>query len=275
MKNLLSKLAASAFAVGISAVPSPIGTDMANEAITNATGFKIRDQDPRGPLCDIPGYTTVLVSKVDESIKKLHAMSGDCTAGAGPGTCARVACTNGGAVWMCNDNTASSSVPCSLLGDYAQAIVDKCKKKDGANHKIVQGQLFDVGPDGTGWGNDPRGPLCNIPDYTRARKGWTHDAIQELRDRKDSSGNPAQCSAGAGPGRCDIAACQRHAAIWFCNDNTSPSTVACNTLADYAQAIYDKCSYTWHKHHWTQGQLFDVGPDGTGWGNVIVGYHKC
>ncbi|KAK6843806.1 hypothetical protein PG987_004666 [Apiospora arundinis] len=153
MKNLLSKLAASVFAVGISAMPNPIGSDLANEAITNATGFEILAQDPRGPLCDIPDYTTVLVSKVNESIKKLHAMSGNCTVGAGPGTCVRVACTNGGAVWMCNDNITPSSAPCSLLGDYAQAIVDKCQKRDGANHKIVQGQLFDVGPEGTGWGN--------------------------------------------------------------------------------------------------------------------------
>ncbi|KAK8124479.1 uncharacterized protein PG998_000238 [Apiospora kogelbergensis] len=236
-------------------------------------------QDPRGPLCDIPNYSTVLQSLVRESIAKLKSTNGDCTAGPGPKTCARVACTNGTAIWFCNDNPGASSVGCSVLGDYAQAILDKCGKRDGANHKIVQGQLFDVSKsDGSGWGNviDPRGPLCNIPDYIRARQGWVHDAIQELRDRKDDSGNPAQCSAGAGPRHCDIAACQHHAAIWFCNDNTSPSTVSCNTIADYAQAIYDKCSYTWHKgHHWVQGQLFDVGPDGTGWGNVIVGYHEC
>ncbi|KAK7908673.1 hypothetical protein PG985_015976 [Apiospora marii] len=126
---------------------------------------------------------------------------------------------------------------------------------------------------------DPRGPFCNIPGYTRARQQWVHDAIQELRDRKDSSGNPAQCTAGAGTRRCDIAACHKHAAIWFCNDNTSPSTISCDTIADYAQVIYDKCSYQWHKgKHWTQGQLFDAGPGpggSGGWGNVVVGYHKC
>ncbi|KAK6866234.1 hypothetical protein PG995_002762 [Apiospora arundinis] len=178
---------------------------------------------------------------------------------------------------MCNDNITPSSAPCSLLGDYAQAIVDKCQKRDGANHKIVQGQLFDVGPEWTGWGNviDPRGPFCNIPGYTRARQGWVAEAIQELRGRKDSAGNPAQCSAGAGPRHCDIAGCHYRAAIWFCNDNLTPSTVACSTLADYAQAVYDKCSYTGHHHHWTQGQLFDVGPDGRGWGNVVVGYQVC
>ncbi|KAK8048313.1 hypothetical protein PG994_010043 [Apiospora phragmitis] len=130
-----------------------------------------------------------------------------------------------------------------------------------------------------GYNMTPRGPLCNIPDYTRARQQWVADAIQDLRGRKDDEGNPAQCTAGAGPAHCDIAACQHHAAIWFCNDNTSPSSTSCNTIADYAQVIYDKCSYKWHKgKHWTQGQLFDAGsgPGGSGgWGNVVVGYHKC
>ncbi|KAK8041806.1 hypothetical protein PG993_006329 [Apiospora rasikravindrae] len=131
---------------------------------------------------------------------------------------------------------------------------------------------------GIGAAADPRGPFCNIPNYTRARQQWTSDCIQDLRDRKDASGSPAQCTAGPGPAHCDIVACQHHAAVWFCNDNTFPSTVACNTIADYAQVVYDKCSYTWHKHHWTQGQLFDAGPGpggSGGWGNVVVGYHKC
>lgn len=114
----------------------------------------INMQDPRGPLCDIPNYSTVLQSLVRESIAKLKSTNGDCTAGPGPKTCARVACTNGAAIWFCNDNPEASSVGCSVLGDYAQAILDKCGKRDGANHKIVQGQLFDVSKsDGSGWGN--------------------------------------------------------------------------------------------------------------------------
>lgn len=115
------------------------------------------NQDPRGPFCDIPNYRSTLQSKIQDDIYKLHKMAGDCTAPAGPGGCARVACTNGGAVWMCNDNPVSSKAPCSLLGDYAQTILNKCAKMVG-NHHDVQGQLFDVGP-GTGpggsggWGN--------------------------------------------------------------------------------------------------------------------------
>ncbi|KAK7949631.1 hypothetical protein PG996_000216 [Apiospora saccharicola] len=114
-------------------------------------------QDPRGPFCNIPGYRSTLQSKIQDDIAKLHKMQGDCTAPAGPGGCARVACTNGAAVWMCNDNPEPSKAPCSMLGDYAQAILNKCGNLDPDNHhKDVQGQLFDVGsgPGGSGgWGN--------------------------------------------------------------------------------------------------------------------------
>ncbi|KAK8090328.1 hypothetical protein PG997_005289 [Apiospora hydei] len=125
---------------------------------------------------------------------------------------------------------------------------------------------------------DPRGPLCNIPGYQAAHKYYAYDAIQVLRSLKDTSGNPAQCTAGPGPRHCERVACEYVAAIWFCNDNAQPSTVACATLADYAQAVYDRCSYSRHKHDWTQGQLFDVGPGpggSGGWGNVVVGYDAC
>ncbi|KAK7908683.1 hypothetical protein PG985_015986 [Apiospora marii] len=137
-------------------MPNPLGTDVASEATTNLTHLlQSRDQDPRGPFCDIPGYRATLQSKIRDDIAKLHKLEGDCTAPAGPGGCARVSCTNGGAVWMCNDNSSPSKAPCSLLGDYAQAILDKCGKKVGG-HKEVQGQLFDAGagPGGSGgWGN--------------------------------------------------------------------------------------------------------------------------
>ncbi|KAK8090320.1 hypothetical protein PG997_005281 [Apiospora hydei] len=123
----------------------------------NTTRLDSRKPDPRGPFCNIPGYRATLQTKVRDDIQKLHNMIGqNCTAPAGPSGCARVAYTNGGAVWMCNDNTTPSEAPCSLLGDYAQVIVDSCSTKDGANHYVVQGQLFDVGtgPGGSGgWGN--------------------------------------------------------------------------------------------------------------------------
>ncbi|KAK8048302.1 hypothetical protein PG994_010032 [Apiospora phragmitis] len=138
--NLLSTLVASAFAVGISAVPNPIASDLAT------------------PLCNIPNYKPARQSQIRIDIDQLHAMSGqDCTAPAGPGGCARVSCLNGGAVWMCNDNTAPSRAPCSVLGDYAQTILDVCGYEDMRNHHyLVQGQLFNAGPgpDGSrGWGN--------------------------------------------------------------------------------------------------------------------------
>ncbi|KAK7952684.1 uncharacterized protein PG986_008412 [Apiospora aurea] len=116
--------------------PNPIGSGLPSEAGMNTTRL-----DPRSP------------TKVRDDIQKLHNMIGQtCTAPAGPSGCARVAYTNGGDVWMCNDNTTPSEAPCSLLGDYAQAIVESCSTKDSANDYVVQGQLFDVGsgPDGSG-----------------------------------------------------------------------------------------------------------------------------
>ncbi|KAK8041814.1 hypothetical protein PG993_006337 [Apiospora rasikravindrae] len=143
--------------MGIGALSIPIGSDLPIEAATNTTRLESRSPDPRGPFCNIPGYKSTLQTKIRDDIQQLHNMFGQsCTAPAGPGGCARVACTNGGAVWMCNDNITPSEAPCSMLGDYAQAILDSCGTRDGANHKVVQGQLFDVGsgPHGSGgWGN--------------------------------------------------------------------------------------------------------------------------
>ncbi|KAK8081443.1 hypothetical protein PG996_000224 [Apiospora saccharicola] len=167
MRYLLNCLIAACLAVSVSAIPSPVTITTNNHPIpsdapapekntNNATVpyDPFRFPDPRGPFCDIPGrYQSTQVNHVDADIAKLHRHTDDCAAPAHG--CARVSCTDGGAVWMCNDNDEESRAPCSVLGDYAQMILDKCPRKHGKNTE-VQGQMFDAGsgPGGSGgWGN--------------------------------------------------------------------------------------------------------------------------
>ncbi|KAK8026527.1 hypothetical protein PG991_003583 [Apiospora marii] len=148
MRYLLNCLIAASLAVRVSATPSPITITTTNPIPSDAP--PVRTPDPRGPFCYIPGYQSTGVDHVRADIAKLHGLAGDCAAPANG--CARVSCTDGGAVWMCNDNGVDSSAPCSVLGDYAQMILDGCP----TTHGEVQGQMFDAGPGpggSGGWGN--------------------------------------------------------------------------------------------------------------------------
>ena len=178
MRSLLACLIAASLAVRISAAvrhrtptgpppfyllthlsspqPSPIPTTTTTATPSDAPAPSadppppLRTPDPRGPFCYIPGYQSTGVDHVRADIAKLHGLAGDCAAPARG--CARVSCTDGGAVWMCNDNDADSAAPCSVLGDYAQMVLDGCP----TTHGEVQGQMFDAGPGpggSGGWGN--------------------------------------------------------------------------------------------------------------------------
>ncbi|KAK7949630.1 hypothetical protein PG996_000215 [Apiospora saccharicola] len=116
----------------------------------------LRVPDPRGPLCNIPGYAPGLEAGVHIDILRLQKLgAAQCTASPGPRKCTRTACFLGAAVWLCNDHDYVTSAPCSVIGDYAQRILDKCKYSVG-DRNLVQGQLFDTGNKGDvnqGWGN--------------------------------------------------------------------------------------------------------------------------
>jgi hypothetical protein len=113
----------------------------------------------------------------------------------------------------------------------------------------------------TGWG-EVYPPICNIPDYDWGRDELVDDVIKELRDRGFG------CRANPGPHVCTQLACaDPGVAVFICNDLPHELQIDCQTVADYAQDIKDRCdNYPVTAAQDTQGQEFDIG----GW-NVIVG----
>ncbi|KAL4791934.1 hypothetical protein BDV19DRAFT_282662 [Aspergillus venezuelensis] len=97
--------------------------------------------------------------------------------------------------------------------------------------------------------------------WERTRWERIHDGIEYLRSV------PGQPTNGPGPGACGRVSCSYGGAIWWCNDNTTPKTLAgYGSIADGAQAIMDKCRYyEVGGRYWVSGQAFHK----TGW-NVIV-----
>ena len=77
------------------------------------------------------------------------------------------------------------------------------------------------------------------------------------------------CSVPGGPRVCSVIACNHYyAGAWLCNDNDTPITLPCNSLASYVQDIIDQCGTPYiHGHKTTRGQEFDDG----NW-NVIAGW---
>ena len=99
-------------------------------------------------LCDVGGTGVVVTDPIDEGIKYLHGISGDCKVDAGPRVCSRVSCSYSAAIWLCNDTKEDLWIPCSKVGDYAQDIRDKCwfNASPGAPVwlPVVRGQEFDT-----------------------------------------------------------------------------------------------------------------------------------
>ncbi|KAL7908090.1 hypothetical protein GGI35DRAFT_480810 [Trichoderma velutinum] len=83
-----------------------------------------------GPDCSVHsayGWLPADVSPINTGISYLRGVSGVPVEGPGPGACGRVSCSNDGAIWWCNDNTSSFSLPSfSTIADCAQVIVNAC-----------------------------------------------------------------------------------------------------------------------------------------------------
>ncbi|CZT42902.1 uncharacterized protein RSE6_02858 [Rhynchosporium secalis] len=59
-------------------------------------------------------------------------------------TCVRLACINGSAIWLCNNNEYGISHPCSQFADFAQAIKDICGPQGSQQgEKMFGGQAYD------------------------------------------------------------------------------------------------------------------------------------
>ncbi|KAM0816894.1 putative Ecp2 effector protein domain-containing protein [Seiridium cardinale] len=105
-------------------------------------------------------------------------------------------------------------------------------------------------------------PICNISGYDRGHNNLIDVLIKQLRIRG------LGCSAMPGPRACTQVACTGPGvAIFLCNDLDHELEVDCETVADYAQDIRDRCdNFPLTTIPYSQGQEFDTG----GW-NVIVG----
>ncbi|KAG6368747.1 hypothetical protein INS49_002961 [Diaporthe citri] len=82
---------------------------------------------------------------------------------------------------------------------------------------------------------------------------------------------------GSGPGTCAQVQCRgdlknRHAAIWWCNDDLIGATVTANDIADLAGKIIDGCIEFDTPISWTRGQIFH---ETEHWNVIVNGAEKC
>ncbi|KAM0227438.1 hypothetical protein ACHAPO_011563 [Fusarium lateritium] len=79
-----------------------------------------------------------------------------CGVNGGPGTCARISCSYGDAIWLCNDNPHYIQPRCSYLADYVDNIIARCATTTNSppctvkpcppswSAQFVRGQQFDT-----------------------------------------------------------------------------------------------------------------------------------
>ncbi|CEI67741.1 hypothetical protein FVEN_g9549 [Fusarium venenatum] len=79
-----------------------------------------------------------------------------CGVDGGPGKCARISCSYGDAIWLCNDNTHYIQPRCSYLADYVDNIIARCATTTNSppctvrpcppswSAQFVRGQQFDT-----------------------------------------------------------------------------------------------------------------------------------
>ncbi|KAI8629424.1 hypothetical protein F5Y19DRAFT_475411 [Xylariaceae sp. FL1651] len=96
-------------------------------------------------LCHVP-WPIIFASvfHIEQGIRYLHGIQGDCNIGPGPANCSRVSCSYDSGIWFCNDNPHPISVSCSMLGDHALDIVEKCYDYGHFPTDQVFGQELDI-----------------------------------------------------------------------------------------------------------------------------------
>ncbi|KAJ6436678.1 hypothetical protein O9K51_10797 [Purpureocillium lavendulum] len=99
----------------------------------------------------------------------------------------------------------------------------------------------------------------NCGNWPLANKGRIQEGINYLRGVAGAPRN------GPGPGNCGRVSCSYNAAIWWCNDNTSPKTLdSWNWIADSAQHIVNTCGPVASQ---VSGQNFESG----NWNTIVRG----
>ncbi|KAF5709477.1 tol [Fusarium mundagurra] len=95
-----------------------------------ATLSKIEERNPSGIICNVGGSGYVDVDAARREQRYLRSLGNSvCGVGGGPGKCARVSCSYGDAIWLCNDNSFYIEPRCSYLADYVDHIIAKCRSK--------------------------------------------------------------------------------------------------------------------------------------------------
>ncbi|KAK2855559.1 hypothetical protein FQN49_005076 [Arthroderma sp. PD_2] len=92
-------------------------------------------------ICDPSGTLRAWRGHIEHGIAFLRRIpqGGDCSV-KGHRSCARISCSYDSGIFLCNDNPYWIERPCHLLGDYAEAILNRCQ----ASVPKVSGQQFDT-----------------------------------------------------------------------------------------------------------------------------------
>ncbi|KAH8879273.1 hypothetical protein GQ53DRAFT_854953 [Thozetella sp. PMI_491] len=98
-----------------------------------------------GILCNIriSEWYVARRSAIRDGVAYLNSISGTPTNGPGPGNCGRVSCSYQSAIWWCNDETVSLSLPgFASIAAGAQAILDNCPDWANLQGGVLNGQVF-------------------------------------------------------------------------------------------------------------------------------------
>ncbi|KAI1056685.1 hypothetical protein LB507_001439 [Fusarium sp. FIESC RH6] len=119
-----------------------------------SSGLEARN--PTHIICDVGGSGYVDVKAARRENRYLRSLGNSvCGVNGGPGTCARVSCSYGDAIWLCNDNRHYIQPRCSYLADYVDRIIARCKSTTKSppctvrpcppswSAEFVRGQQFD------------------------------------------------------------------------------------------------------------------------------------
>ncbi|KAM7194190.1 hypothetical protein V8F20_008110 [Naviculisporaceae sp. PSN 640] len=90
------------------------------------------------------GWQRALHERIYEGAEYLKTVQGRPVQGPGPGSCGRVSCSYQAAIWWCNDNKVTKTLPgFATIGDCAKELCNACTEKD--DDYYCRGQSFQPG----------------------------------------------------------------------------------------------------------------------------------
>ncbi|KAI6764235.1 hypothetical protein HG530_008024 [Fusarium avenaceum] len=129
--------------------------ELVEEETDASSGLEARN--PSNIICNVggSGYVDVVAARREQRYLRSLGTS-VCGVDGGPGKCARVSCSYGDAIWLCNDNSHYIQPRCSYLADYVDRIISSCQSKTSSPPCVsrpcppswtayfVRGQQFDT-----------------------------------------------------------------------------------------------------------------------------------